>query len=208
MSVVYDNKEYKVKKKGGLLSLDLSHMNIMDISEIKGLETLTGLQVLILNFNNIKKIKNLETLVNLEHLELEYNHIEVLEGLDNLKKLKYLSLFSNEIAQIKSFENKGNLKTFYFSKNPIYDDINTMFGSAKTQDIVEYSRMSIEKKEHKLEERSLEIPMDVEVEIKMLRKELDATKRKVKDNKYALIGIGTGFIIYTLLNYWIGVLFP
>jgi len=169
MSVEYNGIKYRAKKKGmgesSRLTLNLSGKGITNISEIIGLETLTNLHVLKLNDNKIAEIKGLETLnnliqlelrgnqitkinglenlINLEELTLESNKIESIRGLDTLKNLHVLNLFWNKITQIESFQNKENLSRFLFSRNPIYSQVQEIFGTANYQNLIKFSQMSV-----------------------------------------------------------------
>jgi len=168
MSVEYKGEEYSVKKKGrgetSRITLDLSGKGITDISEIRGLETLTNLHVLKLNNNNIVEIKGLETvgnliqlelrnnqiteikgldnLVYLEELDLQGNKIEIIKGLDTLKNLRDLNLFGNKISQVKSFSKKEHLRNLWFSENPIYFQLKFIPGNSKTERLENYAQMS------------------------------------------------------------------
>jgi len=66
--------EKKIDVKDDII-LDLSKMNIQDILDIKGLETLTNLEYLFLGSNQIKEIKGLDSLHNLKVLILLHNII-------------------------------------------------------------------------------------------------------------------------------------
>ena len=148
-SVVYKGKRYKVKKRGGLLTLNLGHKKIKNISEIEGLVELTNLQKLDLEYNRIKEIRNLETLTNLQTLNLQWNQIEVVEGLDNLSNLCTLNLANNRIKIIESFENKEKLKNILLSGNPILKQIS---GTNLYQKGLNYRRMTEEaKKKYEIE---------------------------------------------------------
>ena len=190
MSVEYKGKEYSVKKKGrgesSRITLDLSGKGITDISEIKGLETLTDLNILKLNNNNIHEIKRLETLknlirlnlknnqiteikglenlINLEELTLENNQIVIIKGLDTLENLHTLNLFGNRITQVESFQNKEKLTFFLFSGNPLYHRVKNTFSSTSPQKLMEFTQMSetekyqaaIEASREKIKKRGLE----------------------------------------------------
>ena len=168
MSVEYKGKEYRVKKKGrgetARITLDLSEQGITDISEIRGLKTITDLHVLMLNNNNIVEINGLETLKNLiqldlrdnqiteikgldnlvylEELSLENNKIEIIKGLDTLENLHTLNLWGNRITQVESFQNKEKLSSFLFGGNPLYDRVKNTFGSANSQNLMQFNQMS------------------------------------------------------------------
>lgn len=96
------------------LTLDLSRKGIKDITEIKGLEARTGLQVLYLSHNQIGEIKGLDTLKNLVKLDLSYNEIGEIRGLRNMTNLRILNLKGNRFTNIEGFENLINLKTLIF----------------------------------------------------------------------------------------------
>ncbi len=156
MSVEYNGKEYKVKKKDGLLTLDLSWKKIENISDIKGLNTLTNLEVLNLWNNRITEIKGLDALTNLEVLNLRNNKIKVIKGLDNLQKLRRLDLANNVISHVESFKYKENLRTFSYTGNPLSTTIYDTFGNTTIQNFIEYNQMSNEDVEEKIEKTALE----------------------------------------------------
>ena len=120
MSVIYKGIEHKATFNGLHFTLDLSFRGIKDISEIKGLENLTKLQVLNLSNNDISEIK----------------------GLDNLVNLISLNLFSCNISQIESFANKDKLKKLYLGKNPIYKNLKNVIAKKK-----KLSKMTWEERE-------------------------------------------------------------
>jgi len=99
--------------------LDLSDMNIKDISEIKGLKSLDNLQALRLDDNRITEIKGLESLANLQELGLIDNQITEIKGLESLANLQELSLNDNQITEIKGLESLANLKYLDLSSNQI-----------------------------------------------------------------------------------------
>lgn len=110
MSVLYKNEEFKPIMKDGLLTLDLSEKGIKIITEVKGLETLTDLQVLNLSNNQINEIEGLDNLIKLRELDLSNNKITEINGLKNLINLRKLNLENNRFINIKGFENLINLK--------------------------------------------------------------------------------------------------
>jgi len=99
--------------------LDLYESGIGDISEIKGLENLTNLQLLQLQENGIEEIKGLENLTNLKRLYLLDNSITEIKGLENLTNLEVLNLSSNEIKVIKGLENLTELRVLRLRWNNI-----------------------------------------------------------------------------------------
>ncbi len=167
--VEYGGKEYQVKKREGLLTLKLSNKGIKDISEIKGLDFLTELEVLKLDRNElteikgldalkslkkldlsnnkIKKVEGLEQLINLTGLNLESNNIETIEGLDTLVNLTNLSLYGNRITRVESFNNKEKLKNFFLgANNPLYNEIKNLFGTVSPQNLNQFIHMSEQEK--------------------------------------------------------------
>jgi len=170
MSVEYNGIEYRMKKKGGNLTLDLSGKGITTISEIHGLDALTDLKVLKLSNNKIVEIKGLETLrnlikldlkgneiaeikgldnlINLKELTLENNQIALIKGLDTLENLHTLSLYGNRITHVKSFQNKQKLRNFLFSGNPLHKDVKDTFGSTSPQKLIAFTQMSESEKYH------------------------------------------------------------
>jgi hypothetical protein len=169
MVVEYRGKEYSVKERAGLLTLKLSNKKIDDIGDIKGLNLLSGLEVLQLDHNNLTKINGLdslkslrildlssnkitkigglEQLVNLEELNLELNQIRVLESLDHLIRLRELNFFGNKISRIESFENKDSVKRFLFgNSNPIYREIVSVLGIVNVRTVSQFAHMSEEEK--------------------------------------------------------------
>ena len=153
MSVIFQKKTYKAKRKNKHLTLNLSGKKIIhissikgleslhdlevlnlsnnSISEIEGLEALRNLKVLILANNSITEIKNLENLANLEVLILNKNPISILKGLDTLAKLRQIDLYNCKIGEIESFNNKQWLQRMALGKNPIYSDLYKVINKKK-----------------------------------------------------------------------------
>ena len=115
------NRENKIFDKDhvpiwDLTHLSLSYQNIMDISNLMGMEKLKKLQ---LDNNIIYKIQNLEHLVNLEWLDLSFNQIEKIENLETLTKLTDLSLYNNHIENVSGLEKLLELNVISLGKNKI-----------------------------------------------------------------------------------------
>jgi Leucine-rich repeat (LRR) protein len=102
--------------------LDLSGIGLTDISEIKGLESLTNLKELVLSQNQITELKGLNQLKNLQKLNLKGNQIKEIKGLENLTNLEILSLNGNQIEEIKGLEQLIKLRELYLRDNPIRED--------------------------------------------------------------------------------------
>lgn len=111
--VFVNEKKVKVDQD----KLYLSNRNIGEISNIKGLVSLTNIKELYLNNSNITKISNLEHLINLEHLELSMNNIKDIEGLDSIVNLKVLNLSQNKIQKISGLDSLVNLRTLNIGQN-------------------------------------------------------------------------------------------
>ena len=115
------NRENEIYDKDHIPLWDMSHLslsyqNIMDISNLMGMENLRKLQ---LDNNIIYKIQNLEHLVSLEWLDLSFNQIEKIEGLDTLLKLTDLSLYNNHIQNVDGLEKLPELNVLSLGKNKI-----------------------------------------------------------------------------------------
>jgi hypothetical protein len=128
ISVTLRGKEYRVKEKEGILTLDLSRKNVSDIAEIYGLNQISNLNVLLLAENSITEIKNLEGLSNLLTLNLGGNQISEIKGLETLVNLQVLELWDNRITEIKGLENQKNLVRFYIGGNPATSWVEREFG--------------------------------------------------------------------------------
>lgn len=113
--VIIKGNKYYVKDG----KLDLSEKGIKDISEIEGLKKMDGLIILNLSSNQLIEIKYLETLVNLEDLDLSNNQITEIKNLETLVNLEGLDLSYNNITEIKNLEALINLEGLFLSYNPI-----------------------------------------------------------------------------------------
>src|SRR6476469_1904205 len=89
------------------------------ISDIKPLESLTNLTVLILISNKISDIKPLESLTNLKDLGLNNNQISDIKPLESLTNLTVLNLDSNQIRDIKPLQSLTKLTRLHIRGNPI-----------------------------------------------------------------------------------------
>jgi len=202
MSVEIRGKEYRVKKKKGLLTLNLSQKGITDMLEIKGLEKLTDLEALNLRYNKIteikgidsltqlkilnisqnriKKISGVDTLKNLDVLILRNNDIKIIEGLDNLSSLKDLDLWENNVTQINSHKILRQLSRFIISGNPIYNEILYFTGKTKSEKLNTFILESDEKREEIIRE--------------IKHKEILAQKSKVEEIPQINIGKLIGYL--------------
>ncbi|MDR2147417.1 MAG: leucine-rich repeat protein [Tannerella sp.] len=128
--LLYENRNcYQLDSKGEITWLNLSGNQLTEIkgleqltglrklylyenqlTEIKGLEQLTGLQTLDLSYNQLTEIKGLEQLTGLQELDLSYNQLSEIKGLEQLIGLKTLSLYNNQLAEIKGLEQLTGLQ--------------------------------------------------------------------------------------------------
>ncbi|MHC4321230.1 MAG: leucine-rich repeat domain-containing protein, partial [Planctomycetota bacterium] len=107
-----------LEKLTGLQTLDLSDNQI---SDIRSLEKLTGLQSLCLRCNQIPDYSFLEKLTGLQTLNLRGNQISDIRFLEKLTGLQSLSLRSNQISDIRFLEKLTGLQSLYLSGNQISD---------------------------------------------------------------------------------------
>ncbi len=136
---IFSGKELTILENlSSLQSLDLSEIQISDISflenltnlqalnltnnqisDISFLENLTGLQTLDLSDNQISDINFLENLTGLQALDLRFNHILDIRFLENLTSLQSLNLSDNQISDISFLENLTGLQSLDLSENQI-----------------------------------------------------------------------------------------
>jgi len=102
-------------------NLEILNLNENQIEEIEGLDLLTKLKELNLNHNQIKDIRGLDNLLDLKELYLGMNQIENINGLENLNNLEIISLYGNKIKKIKGLDNLSNLKSISLSYNELID---------------------------------------------------------------------------------------
>lgn len=180
MSVEYNGKEYKVtKNESGASSLNLSGLDIKDITQVKGLDSLTQLQVLNLSRNKIIEIKGLDNLTNLVDLQLEQNKIEVIKDLDKLEKLQVLNLYKNNISQIESLRNKDKLQDILLGGNLILTSIKYSMGRITPKTIIKYSQMAVNERK-KIEN----INIAKEERIERLERAIIRRKKRLRKTPY------------------------
>ena len=88
------------KSTGELAKADLEkvtklHLGDNHLTDVKGLEKLTQLRVLVLGNNQLTDVKGLEKLTQLTHLYLHRNQLTDVKGLEKLTQLKHLTLHNN-----------------------------------------------------------------------------------------------------------------
>merc|ERR1711904_186758 len=101
-----------------MISLRLSFLNIIEISNLNNFDSLTTLR---LDNNIIDKMENLGHLKTLTWLDLSFNNIKEIEGLEDLKNLTDLSLYHNQIEEIKGLDGCMKLNILSLGKNNIRD---------------------------------------------------------------------------------------
>jgi internalin A len=114
-----DNQLTEIKvleKLVGLQRLNLCHNQL---TEIKVLEKLVGLQQLNLSYNQLTEIKGFEKLIELRILYLSNNQLTKIKGLDNLTDLQRLDLSNNQLTEIKGLDNLDDLQELYLSGNQL-----------------------------------------------------------------------------------------
>ncbi|MBY8986642.1 MAG: leucine-rich repeat domain-containing protein, partial [Candidatus Lokiarchaeota archaeon] len=81
-SIKVNGKKFNVKEELGHIRLTINYMDIVDVTELKGLNKLINVTALDLSNNKIKELRGLDELTNLQQLFLSNNQIEVIEGLE------------------------------------------------------------------------------------------------------------------------------
>ncbi len=124
MTLLGDREFIKVSGRKKVDIDDFGHLNlhntgIRDISEIEGLDKLTGLQALWLSGNQITEIKGLNKFTNLQILYLGGNQITEIKGLDKLTSLQILYLGGNQITEIKGLGKLTSLQELELGGNQI-----------------------------------------------------------------------------------------
>jgi len=102
----------------GLLELDASERNIIDI---RGLEYCANLTVLHLYGNEISDVSSLEDLTSLTALWLYRNQISNTAPLSNLTTLRTLSLADNQLLEVSPLSNLISLRYLSLRDNQISD---------------------------------------------------------------------------------------
>jgi internalin A len=110
-----NNQLTEIKGLENLVGLQLLDLFNNQLTEIKGLEKLVALQELSLSNNQLTEIKGLEKLIALQKLFLFNNLLMEIKGLENLVGLQELSLFNNRLTEIKGLENLVGLQQLNLS---------------------------------------------------------------------------------------------
>eukprot|EP00002_Diphylleia_rotans_P035034 TRINITY_DN7595_c0_g1_i7.p1 TRINITY_DN7595_c0_g1~~TRINITY_DN7595_c0_g1_i7.p1 ORF type:complete len:1038 (-),score=211.49 TRINITY_DN7595_c0_g1_i7:43-3156(-) len=106
-----------------LATIQVLHLNNIQVCEIGSLANLTQLRVLVLSFNEITSISNIKNMSNLELLDLYSNSIETVDGLQGLPSLKILNLGANRISRMDEVnylkKYVGEVRDIMLKENPI-----------------------------------------------------------------------------------------
>ena len=112
------------KPEGDILLSDVSELKVLtasskDIVSLSGIENLTSLTELRLNVNQISDISPLSNLKFLTRLSLITNQISGLSPLSTLTSLTELGLSSNQISDISPLSDLTYLMELFLSNNPL-----------------------------------------------------------------------------------------
>jgi len=105
-----------IKDFPNLIALNLMSNKIIDVSYLEGLNNLTYINF---NSNLIKDIQVLKNLKALKYVDFRNNKINDLSPLENLTSLIFLYLWNNEITDISSLKNLENLEKLDLGNNNI-----------------------------------------------------------------------------------------
>jgi Leucine-rich repeat (LRR) protein len=102
---------------------DIEELDLLnaEITDLTGIQCLTGLVSLGANNNNIPDLSPLGSLTNLTMLGLSFVFVEDISPLSSLTNLQYLMLGSNNITDISALESLPNLTTLDLARNEITD---------------------------------------------------------------------------------------
>lgn len=103
-----------IEKLTGLTSLNLSGNSITDISKLSSLTNLTDLD---LGTNTISNINDISSLTSLTNLKLNSNRISNLDAIKTLTQLQTLDLSNNSISDAKAVQSLIRLTSLNISSN-------------------------------------------------------------------------------------------
>jgi len=109
-------------RKGSIISLDLSDLEVQISDLHPDLANLSSLETLNLNMNMLEEIPDvIGKLSNLKKLRLEHNNlIEFPDCIGNLKKLEELYVMHNQLTSLPRWiERLASLQTLYAGENKI-----------------------------------------------------------------------------------------
>lgn len=107
---------YAIDKNENVIGLNLSLMQLADISFLEKLPNLVELRLYQIQISNIPV---LDELTNLNVLNLGRNQISDISGLTKLRNLKQLHLHSNQISDVSSLKELTNLNVLILRNNQI-----------------------------------------------------------------------------------------
>ncbi|MBC6316888.1 leucine-rich repeat domain-containing protein [Listeria grandensis] len=119
---------------------DLSYSHI---SNITGLEYLTGVSILALKDNKISDVSPLRNLTQLTSLDLDLNAVEDIGPLRGLVNLRHLALSNNEIRSLDAVKNMKNLSSLIAPQNYI-TDLSPLRNLDKLDSLVVYNQKPVE----------------------------------------------------------------
>ncbi len=85
------------------------HLWDKQLTDLKGVEELTGLTRLWLQNNHLTDVKIIKKFKNLTHLSVQGNRLTSVKDLENLAKLEYLYLDRNRINDVDDLGNSQSL---------------------------------------------------------------------------------------------------
>jgi Leucine-rich repeat (LRR) protein len=88
------------------------------LTDVKSLEKLTQLRILLLDRNQLTDVNGLEKLTKLTGLNLANNQLTDVKGLEKLTQLKALSLVNNQLTDVKGLEKLTRLTDLRLGNNP------------------------------------------------------------------------------------------
>ena len=111
----------------GRHSFELEVLNLMDrkLSDLSGIESLTGLRQLLLSGNQISDLSPLAGLTKLHYLDLSDNHVSDLSPLYGLYELKGLNLSDNNVRDLSPISELPELETLVIHDNEV-DDLDAL----------------------------------------------------------------------------------
>ena len=114
------------KPTGALTKADLEKVTTLffggnKLTDVKGLEKLTELEVLYLQNNQLTSVKGLEKLTQLKGLLLSNNQLTNVKGLEKLTQLKWLELHKNQLTDVKGLEKLTQLTILRVDDNQLTD---------------------------------------------------------------------------------------
>ena len=118
-------REHLKKPKGELTKAVLEKVTELELSsnrmtDVKGLEKLTQLEMLYLSGNQLSDVKGLEKLDQLKALGLQSNKLtELPKGLEKLTQLKGLELTGNQLTDVKGLEKLTQLTMLWLNNNQL-----------------------------------------------------------------------------------------